>query len=79
MFLKLVIKKYLFPGLLFFFLQQGGAVFAQDATDASDEPTDRYFYTGGNIGLAIGTVDYAEIAPLLGYAMTDIFAFGVGI
>jgi hypothetical protein len=33
---------------------------------------------GGNIGLSFGTVTYIEIAPLVGYRVTDAFTTGLG-
>jgi hypothetical protein len=35
------------------------------------------FYLGGTGGLSFGSVTYVEIAPLVGYRVTDRFSFGV--
>src|ERR1041384_3573722 len=35
------------------------------------------FYLGGTGGLSFGSVTYVEIAPLVGYRITDRFSVGV--
>ena len=37
------------------------------------------FWVGGGIGLSFGTVDYIEVAPLVGYDATQKFSFGGGV
>ena len=62
--------------LLTFFIQ-----FAQAQSDNSLKETPwlsrSRFYLGGTGGLSFGSVTYVEIAPLVGYRVTDRFSFGV--
>jgi len=48
-----------------------GLIAALPAEAASDR-----IWFGGNIGLSFGTVDYVEIAPLIGYSVTDKLSIG---
>ena len=39
---------------------------------------DRLWF-GGGVGLSFGTVDWVEIAPLVGYSVTERLSFGGGV
>jgi hypothetical protein len=39
---------------------------------------DRWYF-GGGIGLSFGTVDYIEIAPMVGFRVTPSFNLGLGV
>ena len=39
---------------------------------------DKFFF-GGNLGLQVGAVTYINIAPIVGYKVTDRYRVGVGI
>ena len=42
------------------------------------EANDRLWF-GGGVGLSFGTVDWVEIAPIVGYSATDKLSFGGGV
>jgi hypothetical protein len=51
-----------------------------EPTTASSQPGLRTrLYFGGGIGLSFGTVDYVEIAPMVGYRVTPDFNLGLGV
>jgi len=51
-----------------------------EPTTASGQPgMGKRLYFGGGIGLSFGTVDYVEIAPMVGYRVTPDFNLGLGV
>ena len=48
------------------------------AAPAAKAPFWDHVFTGGNIGLQFGSQTIIELAPILGYKITDKFAMGVG-
>lgn len=36
-------------------------------------------FTGGNLGLSLGSITYINVSPLIGYRFSDLFAAGVQI
>ena len=40
--------------------------------------SDGKFFTGGNIGLAIGNITFIDVSPVIGYNITDDLSAGVG-
>ena len=53
--------------------------FAQSDNSLKDTPwlAKQRFYLGGTGGLSFGSVTYIEVAPLVGYKVTDRFSIGV--
>lgn len=43
-----------------------------------DRVIDKFFF-GGNLGLQVGSVTYINIAPIVGYKITDRYRAGIGI
>jgi len=43
-----------------------------------NRPIDKVFF-GGNLGLQVGSVTYINVAPIVGYKVTDRYRVGVGI
>jgi hypothetical protein len=51
-----------------------------EPTTASGQPgMGQRLYFGGGIGLSFGTVDYIELAPMVGYRVTPDFNLGLGV
>jgi hypothetical protein len=51
-----------------------------EPTTATGQPGMRdRLYFGGGIGLSFGTVDYVEIAPMVGFRVTPDFNLGLGV
>ncbi len=51
-----------------------------EEADAGGQPVLRdRLYFGGGIGLSFGTVDYVELAPLVGFRATPDFNLGLGL
>ena len=50
----------------------------RDPNDGKQSFIDRLFF-GGNVGLQFGTQTYIEIAPLIGYKVTEKLSTGVGL
>lgn len=48
------------------------------ARRTTDRPIDKVFF-GGNFGLQVGSVTYVNLAPIVGYKVTDRYRVGVGI
>ncbi|HRH67353.1 MAG TPA: hypothetical protein PLU53_13705 [Bacteroidia bacterium] len=76
-------KKYNFLFLLAFSISPA---FAQENTPptpmAGPPPRSSFWdhlFTGGNLGLQFGTQTVIDIAPVIGYKITENFAMGVGI
>ncbi|MFL5764005.1 MAG: outer membrane protein [Bacteroidia bacterium] len=63
------------------FLSAG--ITAQDSTMIRKHPPKKNFldkaFIGGNVGLQVGAVTYAEVSPLVGYKFTDKISAGVGV
>ncbi|MEM9855798.1 MAG: hypothetical protein AAF843_00475 [Bacteroidota bacterium] len=55
-------------------------IFAQNGNviDETSTPRDRVFF-GGNFGFAFGDITFIEVAPLVGYRITDKLSGGVQI
>lgn len=64
------------------FSQEGSAPSDSTATieEEEKEPFDFFdhFFTGGNIGLSIGSTSYIEVAPFFGYRVTEDLGVGIG-
>lgn len=71
------IKKTIF--LFGIFALTGSNVFAQSGNEIDENSgfRDRIF-TGGNFGLSFGNITYIEIAPLVGYRITNELSAGGG-
>ncbi len=53
---------------------------AQESKETSEQvPFRERFFTGGGFGLAFGNYTNLQLAPVLGYKITDWFAGGVGL
>ena len=54
-------------------------LFAQSDNSLKDTPwlAKQRFYLGGTGGLSFGQVTYVEVAPLVGYKLTDRFSIGI--
>ena len=50
----------------------------RDPNDYKEKFTDRLFY-GGSIGLQFGSQTFVEVAPIIGYRVTDRLGVGLGI
>jgi hypothetical protein len=51
-----------------------------EPSTASGQPgMGQRLYFGGGIGLSFGTVDYIELAPMVGYRVTPDFNLGLGV
>lgn len=37
------------------------------------------WYTGGNVSLGLGTITYVQLAPLVGYKLTEKYSLGAGV
>jgi opacity protein-like surface antigen len=48
------------------------------ATTPADAQNSNVFY-GGGIGLSFGTIDFIEIAPMIGVQVTDEFSTGISL
>ncbi len=70
-------KKILITGII---VLAGFYGFAQNGNEITERSSfrDRVFF-GGNLGLAFGDVTFVEVAPLVGYRVTDKLSTGVQI
>ena len=70
--------RYFFLLLFLIFLNCVSSQNNEKNRDLSDLTFKERLFTGGNFGIQFGTITYIEIAPILGYRITNNFVAGVG-
>jgi len=78
-------KIHLMPLFVFIFSLHTLLIQAQERigketkqSNNAPETFQKHLFTGGNIGLQLGTISNIDISPMLGYRINDYIAFGVG-
>jgi hypothetical protein len=73
--------KHFLPLITLFFISIAG--FNQAREKDTEEPMEyqsfkERLYTGGNLSMSFGTFTYVDIAPIVGYRVTEDFSVGLG-
>jgi len=70
--MKKMSKIWMLSSILFGFIINGSAAFAQQSESFTDKLT-----FGGNFGATFGTVTYVNLSPQVGYKVTERFIPGI--
>src|SRR5688572_29931569 len=51
----------------------------EEPTDKEEQVFKKRYFTGGSASLSFGDYTFIQVAPILGYQLTERFAFGTGL